>query len=302
MGVGGWRERWEERDNKAGGDVNSQIGSFSRFPPPATLDGWLRQRPERIGETGPSRGLGGGAGGVAGAGLGPVRRVPSRLPGKEWPPETGHSGGKPRGNAQTVYPSPRFAAAGPGRWRGRRSLPGPPERRAAFPAEGGLRGGRWSGGCGFEVSFFAPLHSSPYGALTPSRCRRSHLSFWLHLPSFPFVSPPIVSPLRRPLPVGDIGRRDGVCLASCSPLPASSFPGSWVDGEAHGGPRLDPRDGKTQPYACSALTPNPPPPSPLGMWGGGRQAQISGEPGVQKPRRGSEGRGVLFDTPGQDTP
>lgn len=50
-GGGGLEGEWEERDNKAGGDVNSQIGSFSCFPQPATLDGWLRQRPERIGET-----------------------------------------------------------------------------------------------------------------------------------------------------------------------------------------------------------------------------------------------------------
>lgn len=49
--MGGWKGSGEERDNKAGGDVNSQIGSFSCFPQPATLDGWLRQRPERIGET-----------------------------------------------------------------------------------------------------------------------------------------------------------------------------------------------------------------------------------------------------------
>lgn len=49
--MGGWKGSGEERDNKAGGDVNSQIGSFSCFPQPATLDGWLRQRPERIRET-----------------------------------------------------------------------------------------------------------------------------------------------------------------------------------------------------------------------------------------------------------
>lgn len=50
--MGGCKGSGEERDNKAGGDVNSQIGSFSCFPQPATLDGWLRQRPERIRETG----------------------------------------------------------------------------------------------------------------------------------------------------------------------------------------------------------------------------------------------------------
>lgn len=46
-------------------DVNSQIGSFSCFPQPATLDGWLRQRPERIRETrAPPEGWGsGGEGG-----------------------------------------------------------------------------------------------------------------------------------------------------------------------------------------------------------------------------------------------
>ena len=49
--MAGLEGEWEERDNKAGGDVNSQIGSFSCFPQPATLDGWLRQRPERIRET-----------------------------------------------------------------------------------------------------------------------------------------------------------------------------------------------------------------------------------------------------------
>lgn len=65
--MGGWTGSGEERDNKAGGDVNSQIGSFSCFPQPATLDGWLRQRPERIRETqAPPEGWGSGGGGGGG--------------------------------------------------------------------------------------------------------------------------------------------------------------------------------------------------------------------------------------------
>lgn len=56
--LGGWRGSREERDNKAGGDVNSQIGSFSCFPPPATLDGWLRQIPSASGRRSPSGGPG----------------------------------------------------------------------------------------------------------------------------------------------------------------------------------------------------------------------------------------------------
>lgn len=63
--MGDWKGSGEERDNKAGGDVNSQIGSFSCFPEPATLDGWLRQRRECIRETrAPPQGWGnGGEGG-----------------------------------------------------------------------------------------------------------------------------------------------------------------------------------------------------------------------------------------------
>lgn len=74
--MGGWKGSGEKRDNKAGGDVNSQIGSFSCFPQPATLDGWLRQRPERIRETrAPLESWGnGGERGAAGAWLGSAGR------------------------------------------------------------------------------------------------------------------------------------------------------------------------------------------------------------------------------------
>lgn len=113
-GVGGWTGSGEERDNKAGGDVNSQIGSFSCFPQPATLDGWLRQRPERIRETqAPPEGWGSGGGGGGGGPLEPGWGLwggySRGLQGKEWPQETGNSWGNRRKIAHTVYMSPQFA-------------------------------------------------------------------------------------------------------------------------------------------------------------------------------------------------
>lgn len=100
--MGGWTGSGEERDNKAGGDVNSQIGSFSCFPQPATLDGWLRQRPERIRETqAPPEGWLGrmeeGAG-AAGAGLGSVGRVLPRAARKGMTPGNWQLLGKPKEN------------------------------------------------------------------------------------------------------------------------------------------------------------------------------------------------------------
>lgn len=105
----------EERDNKAGGDVNSQIGSFSCFPQPATLDGWLRQRPERIRETGaPPEGWESGGEGGRWSWLGSVRRQLPRAARKEMTPGHQQLLGKPKGkNAQMVDMSPLFATSGP---------------------------------------------------------------------------------------------------------------------------------------------------------------------------------------------
>lgn len=124
---GGWKGSGEERDNKAGGDVNSQIGSFSCFPQPATLDGWLRQRPERIGETrAPPESWGWGADGgegVAGAWLGSAgRELPEGGGERNGPREAGGSPGKRRRIAQTVRKPPLSATSGPGDSTGSRRV------------------------------------------------------------------------------------------------------------------------------------------------------------------------------------
>lgn len=122
----GWKGSGEERDNKAGGDVNSQIGSFSCFPQPATLDGWLRQRPERIRETRAppeSRGCRGGMKerGAAGAWLGSAGKELPRAAGKGMAPGHGNSWGNRRKIAQTVYSLPCLQPLSSGSQRARSS-------------------------------------------------------------------------------------------------------------------------------------------------------------------------------------
>lgn len=120
--MGGWKGSGEERDNKAGGDVNSQIGSFSCFPQPATLDGWLRQRPERIGETRAppeSWGNGGEGGG--------------------WSPGWGLRGGS------------SLRAAGKGMAPGNRQLPGKPKENCTNCLQGSPVCNLWAGETAPEV-------------------------------------------------------------------------------------------------------------------------------------------------------
>lgn len=197
-GGGGLEGEWEERDNKAGGDVNSQIGSFSCFPPPATLDGWLRQIPRASGRRSPRR-AGHGGGGAVGARLGSVGRALPRLQGEERPRETGNSWGHRGRTAPTVYMSPLFAAAAPEVVRA--DVPSG-YRRAKRLSTRGVRDARGEvgRGYGFEFSFFSSLHCSPEFALTPSRY---HLYFGPHLPSCLFVSPPLFLSGAVPSSAGD---------------------------------------------------------------------------------------------------
>ena len=128
--MGGWKGSGEERDNKAGGDVNSQIGSFSCFPQPATLDGWLRQRPEHIRETrAPLESWGnGGERGAAGAWLGSAGRD---LPegGKERNgPRKQATPGETRGNFHQLFTSlpclqPRAETTPEGEGKGEGDVP-----------------------------------------------------------------------------------------------------------------------------------------------------------------------------------
>lgn len=121
--MGGWKGSGEERDNKAGGDVNSQIGSFSCFPQPATLDGWLRQRPERIRETrAPLESWGnGGERGAAGAWLGSAGRgLPEGCKERNGPRKRA-TPGETRGNFHQLFTSlPCLQPRGPRQHQGGR--------------------------------------------------------------------------------------------------------------------------------------------------------------------------------------
>lgn len=203
--MGDWKGSGEERDNKAGGDVNSQIGSFSCFPEPATLDGWLRQRRECIRETrAPPQGWGNGEEGGAGAWLGSVGRELPRAAGKGMAPGNGQLLGKTKGNrTNCLYVSPICNLWAPetapgGREEGCMSPLGYEESREAFAR--GVRGGRGKLGKRLWLQilafFFPPLFSL---LCSHPLCHSSHLHFWLHLPSLLFVSSSVVSFLYLPL-------------------------------------------------------------------------------------------------------
>lgn len=177
--MGDWKGSGEERDNKAGGDVNSQIGSFSCFPEPATLDGWLRQRRECIRETrAPPQGWGnGGEGGrcslagVCGEGTpegckernGPRKRA-----------TLGENEGKLHKlviSLPCLQPLGSGDSTGGGRWADSRGVcplwvTKGAERRSPVGFEVGE--GSWAKDCGFKFSLSSFLHRPPHCALAPS--------------------------------------------------------------------------------------------------------------------------------------